>query len=308
MPKAIERRWLVRRAAWLAVYAALVVLLVSSLPGLDSLRARFTHAGTFWVVLAGLSEGASVIVFGVALHRAFAPRLRRRSSALLAVCGQAVNALIPSGGTSGMAAISVVLARAGLPRRLVIGRMVALFVLTDVFTNVGLVTLGGLGLTVGLLHGHTSTAASAIPGTVGAILLVALLIVLRGRLRDPVLLGASALYVLFDLAALACSFRAVGGAELPLGTLLLAYTLGQVGSVLPLPGTTEGGLLGAFVLYGAGVGVTLSAILIYRAAQTLVSLALGAVGALAGRNTLFADPGSALAIALPAVQGPRPPG
>jgi len=109
------------------------------------------------------------------------------------------------------------------------------------------------------------------------------------RSRDPLLLGGAAGYVLLDLAALALAFRSVGSPGLPLGTMALAYTLGQVGSVAPLPGTTEGGLLGVFLLYGAPLGVTASAIIVYRAAQSLVPLALGLLGAVQVRGLFAGD-------------------
>jgi uncharacterized membrane protein YbhN (UPF0104 family) len=60
--------------------------------------------------------------------------------------------------------------------------------------------------------------------------------------------------------------------------MLLAYTLGQAGSVIPLPGTTEGGLVGVFVLYGAPLALTAAAVLLYRAAQSVIPLVLGALG------------------------------
>jgi uncharacterized membrane protein YbhN (UPF0104 family) len=70
----------------------------------------------------------------------------------------------------------------------------------------------------------------------------------------------------------------VGATPLPLGTMLLAYTLGQAGSIFSLPGATEGGLLGLFLLYGAPLTLAAPAILLYRAVQTAVPLVLGLIG------------------------------
>jgi hypothetical protein len=66
--------------------------------------------------------------------------------------------------------------------------------------------------------------------------------------------------------------------------------VGSLGAALPLPagiGATEGGLIGALVLYGAPAGPSAAAVLLYRALTLLFSTLLGAAawGALpAGRR------------------------
>lgn len=60
--------------------------------------------------------------------------------------------------------------------------------------------------------------------------------------------------------------------------MLLAYTLGQAGSIVSLPGSAEGGLLGVFALYGTPLALATSAILVYRAVPSLVPLAFGVIG------------------------------
>ena len=129
-------------------------------------------------------------------------------------------------------------------------------------------------------------------------------------IRDPLLLFGALGFVLCDLGALAAAFRAVGGAGLPLGTMVLSYTLGQAGSIISLPGTTEGGLVGVFALYGAPLALATSAILVYRAAQSLIPLLLGLIGIAGLRRGFTASP----AFVLPppraddrAARGPLPP-
>jgi uncharacterized membrane protein YbhN (UPF0104 family) len=75
------------------------------------------------------------------------------------------------------------------------------------------------------------------------------------------LLGAAG-YVAFDIAALACTFAALG-APVRTGTLLLGYLLGQLGGLLPVPGGvggTDGALIGALVLFGAELSVAAAAV------------------------------------------------
>lgn len=302
-----------RQLVRLLIIAAVVALIIVTVPGLGSLRARLAHTNATWVIAAAALEVASVGSFVVAFQRAFAPRLCWRDAASLGTTAQGINALVPAGGTGGLAAAAVLLTRAGIPRSIAISRMIALFVLTAVVTNVAMVIIGGAGVGSGLLPGHAGwTISYLLAGLAVLVVLVVAWMVRRparpapapttrwqafrqeaaqdlrdglrwtGELlarRDPLLILGSLGFVLFDLAALAAAFRAVGSAGLPLGTMMLAYTLGQIGSVISLPGTTEGGLLGVFVLYGAPVGVTASAILVYRAAEALVPLALGIIGA-----------------------------
>lgn len=71
--------------------------------------------------------------------------------------------------------------------------------------------------------------------------------------------------------------------------MLLGYTLGQIGSVIPLPGTTEGGLVGALALYGAPLSLALGAVLVYRTVAIAVPLVLAAVGATQLRHGLEVD-------------------
>ena len=310
---AFYRRQQARQLFRVLIIAAVVALIIVTVPGLGSLRARLAHTKATWVIAAAALEVASVGSFVIAFQRAFAPRLSWRDAGALGTTAQGINALVPAGGAGGLAAAAVLLARAGIPRAVAISRMIALFVLTAVATNVAMVIVGGIGVGSGVLPGHAGWSTSYLLAGLAILVVLGVAWLVRrptrpapapttrwralrqeaGRevsdglrwtglllaRRDPLLIVGSLGYVLFDLAALAASFRAVGSVGLPLGTMMLAYTLGQVGSIISLPGTTEGGLLGVFVLYGAPLSATASAILVYRAAALLVPLALGIAGA-----------------------------
>jgi hypothetical protein len=56
--------------------------------------------------------------------------------------------------------------------------------------------------------------------------------------------------------------------------------------VIPLPGTTEGGLVGALVLYGAPLTLAVPAVLVYRTVAIAVPLVVAAVGAAQLRHGL----------------------
>ena len=60
----------------------------------------------------------------------------------------------------------------------------------------------------------------------------------------------------------------------------MAYLIGQLGGLLPLPGGLggiDGGLFGAFVVYGAPAAVTAAAVLAYRIILFWLPLLVGSV-------------------------------
>jgi uncharacterized membrane protein YbhN (UPF0104 family) len=83
----------------------------------------------------------------------------------------------------------------------------------------------------------------------------------------------------FDLLALGAAFSAIGALP-PLGTLALAYVVGQLGGLVPLPGGVggaDGGLIAALALYGTPLGAAAAAVLAYRAFQLGLPALLGAL-------------------------------
>ncbi len=319
----LDRGRLARRLVRWAAVVVVAVLLIARLPGLGALRLRFAGADARWIGVSAVLEIGSVLSFVVAFHSVFGGQVRWRSSVSMAMSAQGVNVLVPAGGTGGLAVAAVIMTRAGIPLAFAASRMIALFLLTAVATNVLVIILAGVGVATGALPGRVSWEASLLPA-LGAALLVAAVAYLPRRLpvatepahgrwrsiarrvlahlrdgitwsiqllraRDPLLVFGSLGYVLFDAAALAAAFRGFGSGGLPLGTMLLAYTLGQAGQVISLPGSTEGGLIGAFVLYGAPLTLATSAVLLYRVVQSVVPLGLGLIGAAGLRQVLRED-------------------
>jgi uncharacterized membrane protein YbhN (UPF0104 family) len=315
----LSRRKLAWRALLLLIAVVVVVLAIVEMPGLGSLRARFAHADPWWIVISAGLEASSVACFVIALRSAFAGRIGWRSSASIGSTAQGVNAIVPAGGTAGLVVAAVILSHAGIPSALAVSRIIALFLITSVVTNVLAIIIGGFGVASGLLPAHVTLTAALIPASLALVLLVALIYagrrlargpqstevprspIRRGmrwvadgviwsgellRAGDPLLLLGAFGYVLCDLGALAAAFPAVGATGLSVGAMLLAYSLGQVGSVIALPGATEGGLVGALVLYGASLSTAVPAVLVYRAIAILVPLFLSLIGAAQLRATL----------------------
>jgi glycosyltransferase 2 family protein len=305
---------LTRRVATAAGVVAVIVLAIIELPGLQDVRSRFTHADPGWIVAAVIMEALSIACFVLALQRTFAGWLRPRGAIAVGTTAQGVNAVVPAGGTAGLAFAAVILTDGGFPVTFTVGRLVALFLITSVLTNLVLIVVGGGGATFGLLPAHASLAASVVPAVLALALLVVFTFAVRSpreeggpppgrwtaratrrpleflreatavsgellRDRDPWLAVGALGYVVCDLIALAAALAALGWGGLGLGTVVLGYTLGQIGSVIPLPGTTEGGLAGALALYGAPLTLAIPAVLVYRTVAIAVPLLMAAVGA-----------------------------
>jgi uncharacterized membrane protein YbhN (UPF0104 family) len=111
------------------------------------------------------------------------------------------------------------------------------------------------------------------------------------RSGRPSVIGGAAGYLLFDVAALTAAFHAFGHAPAP-GDFLMAYVLGQLGGLVPLPGGvggTDGGLVAALALYGTPLASATAAVLAYRAFQLGVPALAGTVAFGRLRRTLQHD-------------------
>jgi uncharacterized protein (TIRG00374 family) len=84
--------------------------------------------------------------------------------------------------------------------------------------------------------------------------------------------------MLFDVAVLGVCFTVFGMDVPAAGVLLLAYLIGQLGGLIPIPGGiggVDGGLIGTLILYGAPTVAAATAVIAYRGIVLLVPLALG---------------------------------
>jgi uncharacterized protein (TIRG00374 family) len=133
---------------------------------------------------------------------------------------------------------------------------------------------------VGRLAARFATA----PATVGEGVRTAIGIV---RSRPLAVVGA-ALYWGFDIAVLGLCFRAFGEV-LPVAVLVMGYFVGTLGSLLPLPGGlggVEGGMIGAFAVFGVPGGRAVVGVLAYRAISFWLPTIPGIVGYLRLRSTV----------------------
>jgi uncharacterized protein (TIRG00374 family) len=76
--------------------------------------------------------------------------------------------------------------------------------------------------------------------------------------------------------------------------ILLAYLIGQLGGLLPIPGGIggiDGGLIGTFIVFGVPASAATAAVLAYRLILFWIPLVLGAVAFLSLRRSLVRPAG-----------------
>jgi uncharacterized membrane protein YbhN (UPF0104 family) len=98
------------------------------------------------------------------------------------------------------------------------------------------------------------------------------------RAREPGLLGAPAWWG-FDICVLWASFHAFGAAP-PFTVIWMAYFVGTLGNLLPLPGGlggVEGGMIGAFAAFGVNIDLAVLAVLTYRGISFWLPTVPGAI-------------------------------
>lgn len=302
-PSRLRRSVLVLAGIVLVVVAGLVLV-----PGLGSLREKLAGAQPGWLVLAAALELGSCACYVLAFRGVFCQRMSWRTSTEIGLSELAANSVFSIGGAGGLALGAWILRRGGLATDFIARRTVAFFLLTSL-ANVTFLAIGGLALATGLLSGSHGVLLGLVPA-VAAVVAIALALgarqlagvlarrSMRGRLvaaanaagdgvdealrllrtGDPaILIGASG-YLLFDVAMLGACFAAFGNDVPPVGVLLVAYIIGQLGSLIPIPGGIGGvdaGLIGTLVLYGVDATDAAVAVIAYRALLLVIPAVLG---------------------------------
>ena len=292
----------------LALVAAVVTALIVLVPGLASLRERFAGGEPGWLALAGLLQVLSCASYVITFRTVFCQRMSWRTSTEIGLSEQAANSVLSVGGAGGLALGAWILRRGGVDGGHIARRTVAFFLLTSL-ANVSFLIVGGLGLATGLLSGVSTVLLGLVPALAGA-LAVGLALAARPlgaalgrrsrgarlaagartvtqgvgealellRTRQPLIAIGTAGYLLFDIAVLAACFAAFGTELPPLGVLLVAYIIGQLGGLIPIPGgigAADGGLIGALVVYGVDAADAAVAVIAYRGLLLAVPAALG---------------------------------
>jgi uncharacterized protein (TIRG00374 family) len=340
VPEELSRRRLRSRLLIALGLVALVVAVVTLLPGLGSLRSRLSHARPGWLALGVCLKGLSGLGYVAVFRMIFCRRMSWRVSYQVGMSELGANALFPTGGAGGLALGAWALKRGGMDPTEIGRRTVAFFLLTSVPNVLGVIVLGIL-LASGAVAGESNLLLTALPAAVavGGVLLALLSgrlarrwvarLERRGRaeptgrrrvlwrtlaavgdgvqealvlLREgnAILLAGLVAYLVFDVLILWAGFRAFGSAP-PMAILWVAYLIGELGGLIPVPGGIGGvdaGLVGTLDLYGVPLTAATSAVLAYRAIALWVPAVLGAIAFVALRRTL-SEESSKIAVCAP---------
>jgi uncharacterized membrane protein YbhN (UPF0104 family) len=280
------------------------------------------------VLLEACSFAGYVAVFRAVFVRGV-PRIGWWESYEITMAGLAATRLFATAGAGGIALTAWALRRAGMEPRVVACRLVAFIVilysvyvgsllLAGIGLGTGLFPGGGpfaitylpailagvilaLAGAVTLLpqdierrlyrwaSGHGRRArwiarAVAVPALAASGVRTAVSLV---RSRDPRLLGALAWWG-FDICVLWAMFHAFGKPP-PFTVIWMAYFVGTLGNLLPLPGGlggVEGGMIGAFAAFGVDFNLAVLAVLSYRGISFWLPTLPGAVAYIQLRRTV----------------------
>ncbi|MGO9899999.1 MAG: lysylphosphatidylglycerol synthase transmembrane domain-containing protein [Solirubrobacteraceae bacterium] len=298
----------------LALLIVLVAGLLLAVPGLHGVKHAVTHMPPALIAVAITFEILSCAGYVLAFLQVFA-RMPIRFGARVALSELAFGSAVSLGGAGSVAAGALLLVeRGGNPVR-VAERSAVLFLLTSAI-NVITFAVAGLGLWLGLLPGNRNPLLSLLPGTVGLAAFLAFLALpplsdrfvgnRRGRwalaVRSTAKVTRETEAILFsadwrtigavaflwcDLAVLAVCFAAVGPVP-PLAVIVLAYQIGYLSNLLPIPGNIgvlDGSFVGLFVLYSVNATAATAATVVYHAISLWVPAMWGTIAFLLLRRT-----------------------
>ncbi len=281
------------------------------------------------VFLEICSFGGYVVLFRAVFVRGRHSPIGWPESYQITMAGLAATRLFAAGGAGGIALTAWALRRSGMEPRLVACRMVAFTVLlyaiyacAVIFAGIGLGTgllpgggsfaitivpavvaamlvaiTGAMALLPGDIERRLARGAAgsgrmarwvalgvAVPAMAASGVRTAIELI---RSRDPGLLGAPAWWA-FDIGVLWACFHAFGTPP-PFTVIVMAYFVGMVGNLLPLPGGlggVEGGMIGAFAAFGVDFNLSVLAVLSYRAISFWLPTLPGAIAYFQLRRTV----------------------
>jgi uncharacterized membrane protein YbhN (UPF0104 family) len=299
----------------LVILVVLVVSLLLAIPGLHGVADQVAEMQAGWLVVAVVLEILSCVGYVIAFLQVF-DRAPVRFGARVALSELAFGAAVSLGGAGSVAVGAWLLVERGASPARVAERSAVLFLLTSAINVITLV-LAGLGLAIGVLPGPSNPLLSVVPAAVGMAVLVVflalptisdrvaagwspgrartLLIEFAGTIRstrrllmtpDWRIIGAIA-FLWCDIGVLAACFAAAGSVP-PLATIVLAYQIGYLSNLIPVPGNIgvlDGSMVGMFAIYGVSATLATAATVVYHAIALWVPAMWGTVAFIILRRT-----------------------
>ena len=289
---------------------------------------RLRHAAIGWIAVEVILELIACAAYALLFHGVFSGgkyRVGYIRSAQIGLGELGAFVVVPT-GAGGPALRIWALMRGGMPFRVVLTRSVVHAAIFNL-PYIGAAILLGTSVALGLGPGHAALAVALAP--VGVVIVALSLAVgaarfaparddepqtrwarvgrdviqaipagvreLPARLRQPSLVLEAIAYWAGDCGVLVVAFHAAHGAA-PLGVIVLAYMLGQLGNALPLPGGVGGIepiMLGVLTASGVNLGLGAAAIVLYRVVSLGIQAVAGAIAAATLATALQRSPPAA---------------
>ena len=283
-----------------AIAILIVYLLIPHLAGIEDTWNRIRDGSPAWLAAAIGLEAVSYLGYAwnmAAVSAADGVVLGVRRSALITLAATAATRLVAAGGAGGIAVTTWALSRAGHGNKQAAKQVSQHLVATYGVFMVMVIVVG-----TALAIAGQDPLLSALPAVIAALCVAAFLVLIQApdwmsrhldtgpkwrrrllaapqaladgthftvdlvRRRETGLWG-TVLWWVFDIATLWACFWAFGGHPV-VTELVMAYLLGMLGNLLPLPGGVggvEGGMVGACAAFDMNASVALVAVLAYRA-------------------------------------------
>ena len=312
MPREFDSRRLLRRALQVIAILAVGGLVVLLAPGLGEVRDKLSGADPAWIALAVALELMSGISYVLMFRPVFCSHMPWRTSWEIGWSELAMGSIVPASGAGGLALGAWILHEGGMPAERIARRSVAFFLIKSSVNFAAVAVIGTLmALGVGP---HHSLLLTALPAAAALLVIGLVLLVPRigpgadpppdaSRVTRAIGAGRTALttgtteavqilrsrnwqvlfgsfgYWAFDNAVLWATFKSFGYSP-PITVILMAYLIGQLGGLLPIPGGIggiDGGLFGTLVVFGVPAATAAAAVLAYRVILFWLPLIVGAV-------------------------------
>ena len=307
-PREPQARQLRNGIITLSVLAVLVVALLFAVPGLHGVGRVVTRMSAGWLAAAIVFQILSCVGYVLIFLLVF-DRTPALFGARVALTELAFGSAVSLGGAGSLAVGAWLLHGRELSLGEIAERSAVLFLVTTVINAITLV-IAGLALGVGILPGPTDPLLTLLPAGLVIVAVAAAVFALpraserfamargtgrlaalaRGTARsirdtreillrpDWRLVGAFG-YLWFNIAVMWACFRATGYTP-PIAVIVLAYQIGWLANVLPVPGSVgvlEGSFVGMFVLYGARATPVAAVSVVYHAITLWITLTWGTI-------------------------------
>ena len=322
MPDEFQPRRLGRRTLQIVGALAVAGLVLLFAPGLGQVRDLLARAQPEWVALAVALEALSCASYVLLFRPIFCNNMPWRTSWEIGLSELGAGSIVPASGAGGLALGAWILRSGGMPADRIASRSVAFFLIKSSVNFIAVAVLGTV-MALGLVGPDLSPWLTAVPAAGALLAIAAVLVVPRLGVGDPAppdagstrravvavrraLVGGTAEavqivrsrnllvitgsigYWAFDNAVLWATFHAFGLSP-PITVILMAYLIGQLGGLLPLPGGLggiDGGLIGTLIVYGVAAAPAAAAVLVYRVILFWLPLLVGSAAFVSLRRGL----------------------